>query len=163
MLKTRVAGKEDHLPPRILDNTRIDTMDRLLPLWLVLSLAIPPAIGGLVTHSWHGALTAFLWGSAARIFFVHHVTWSINSICHIYGSQPFKTDDLSRNNPIFGILAFGEGWHNAHHAFLRSPKHGLLRWQIDPSWILIKTAERLGIVWDLALPTDQQVQRALAR
>jgi hypothetical protein len=91
----------------------------------------PAALGGLLTGSWMGFVTGLLWGGLARIFLVHHVTWSINSICHLWGSQPFRTGDQSRNNFVFGALGFGEGWHNNHHAFPTSARFGLRWWQID--------------------------------
>ena len=86
-------------------------------VWVAVGLILPAVIGGLVTWSLTGALLGFLWGGLARVFLVHHVTWSINSVCHVWGSREFKSRDESRNNPIFGVLAFGEGWHNNHHAF----------------------------------------------
>ena len=87
-------------------------MNATFPLWVVLGLAIPTALGGLFTMSWTGALLGFIWGGLVRIFLVHHVTWSINSVCHIWGTRPFESHDESRNNAIFGVLALGEGWHN---------------------------------------------------
>ncbi|MDZ4782469.1 MAG: acyl-CoA desaturase, partial [Planctomycetia bacterium] len=83
--------------------------DRLFALWVTLGLLIPAALGGLLTGTWMGALSGLLWGGLARIFLVHHVTWSINSICHLWGRQPFRTGDQSRNNFVFGVLGFGEG------------------------------------------------------
>jgi stearoyl-CoA desaturase (delta-9 desaturase) len=88
-----------------------------------------------------------------RIFLVHHVTWSVNSACHLWGSQPFKSDDESRNNALFGVLAMGEGWHNTHHAFPTSARHGLRWWEIDLSYWVIHLMERLSLVWDVKLPT----------
>src|SRR5947209_17925178 len=106
-------------------------------LWVLLSLAIPFAIDG-----WSG----LLWGGFVRIFFTHHITWSVNSICHTFGKREFETRDQSRNEWIVGLLAFGEGWHNNHHAFPRSAFHGLHWWQIDVSSYVIWTFERLGLV-----------------
>jgi stearoyl-CoA desaturase (delta-9 desaturase) len=95
----------------------------------------------------------FLWGGLVRIFLVHHATWSINSVCHLWGRQPFDGDDESRNNFICGILGFGEGWHNNHHSFPSSARHGLRWWQIDMSFMLIRLMERLGLAWNVRLPS----------
>src|SRR5204863_539751 len=99
--------------------------NRLFPLWVVLGLLIPAILGGVLTLSWLGVLLGFIWGGLARVFLVHHITWSINSVCHVWGTRPFDTHDQSRNNLIFGVLGFGEGWHNNHHAFPTSARHGL--------------------------------------
>lgn len=115
-------------------------VDRTFLLWVVLSLAIPFAIGG-----WQG----LLWAGLVRIFIVHHVTWSVNSICHTFGMREFETTDQSRNEWIIGLLAFGEGWHNNHHAFPRSAFHGLHWWQVDFSAYLIRLLERVGLVKDV--------------
>lgn len=124
----------------------------LFVVWVALGMLIPAVIGGLVTMSWFGALTGFLWGGLVRILVVHHITWSINSICHIAGTQPYKTGDRSRNNAFFGILAFGEGWHNNHHAFPTSARHGLRWWQLDGSYLMIKTLAAIGLAWNVRVP-----------
>jgi stearoyl-CoA desaturase (delta-9 desaturase) len=117
----------------------------LFPLWAILSLLVPAALGGLLMRSWIGVVTGLLWGGLARIFLVHHVTWSINSICHLWGSRPFRTSDESRNNFIFGALGFGEGWHNNHHAFPTSARLGLRWWQLDLGYWLICILAWLGL------------------
>lgn len=121
------------------------TASKLFPLWVTLGLVIPAALGGLLTGSWMGVLTGLLWGGLARIFLVHHVTWSINSICHLWGRQPFRTGDQSRNNFVFGALGFGEGWHNNHHAFPTSARFGLRWWQVDPGYWFISGLALLGL------------------
>jgi stearoyl-CoA desaturase (Delta-9 desaturase) len=121
------------------------TVSCLFPLWVILGVIIPAALGGLLTGTWIGALTGLLWGGLARIFLVHHVTWSINSICHLWGSQPFRTGDDSRNNFVFGVLGFGEGWHNNHHAFPTSARFGLRWWQIDLGYWFICALAVLGL------------------
>jgi stearoyl-CoA desaturase (delta-9 desaturase) len=118
---------------------------QLFPLWAILGLLIPAALGGLLTGAWMGVLSGLLWGGFARIFLVHHVTWSINSICHLWGSRPFKTDDQSRNNFLFGALGLGEGWHNNHHAFPTSARFGLRWWQIDLGYWFICALESVGL------------------
>lgn len=132
-------------------------VSNLFPMWVVLSLAIPAAIGLAVTGTFAGALSAFIWGAAVRIFFLHHVTWSINSICHFYGKRPFDSDDLSTNNWVMSLLAFGEGWHNTHHAFPSSPIHGLERWQFDLSGSLIRLMAKLRLASNLKIPSPNQM------
>jgi len=121
------------------------TTSKLFPLWVTLGVLIPAALGGLLAGTWMGVLSGLLWGGLARIFLVHHVTWSINSICHLWGSQPFRTGDHSRNNFIFGALGFGEGWHNNHHAFTSSARFGLRWWQIDLGYWFICVLAWLGL------------------
>jgi stearoyl-CoA desaturase (Delta-9 desaturase) len=118
-------------------------------LWVVVSLAIPFAIDG-----WRG----LLWGGVVRIFLVHHVTWSVNSVCHVFGKRPFKTGDRSTNNWLVGLLAGGEGWHNNHHAFQRSAYHGLFWWQFDLSGLIIRTLEALHVISEV-----QRVEPALIK
>ena len=115
-------------------------VNRSFLLWVGLSLAIPFALGG-----W----TGLLWGGLVRIFLVHHFSFSVNSICHTFGKRDFETNDRSHNQWIVGVLAFGEGWHNNHHAFPRSAFHGLSWWQLDLSGYVIWTLERLGLVHDV--------------
>jgi stearoyl-CoA desaturase (Delta-9 desaturase) len=109
-------------------------------LWVLVGIAIPTLIAG-----WSG----FIWGGLVRIFLTHHITWSVNSICHTFGRRDYQTRDASRNNFIVGLLAFGEGWHNNHHAFPRSAFHGLRWWQIDVSGYFISVCEKLGLVWNV--------------
>ncbi len=115
-------------------------VSRTFILWVFLSLAIPFAIGG-----W----TGLLWGGLVRIFITHHITWSVNSVCHTFGKREFETRDQSRNEWIVGLLGLGEGWHNNHHAFPRSAFHGLHWWQFDLSGYVIWTLERVGLVRDV--------------
>jgi stearoyl-CoA desaturase (delta-9 desaturase) len=109
-------------------------------LWVALGILIPTLIAG-----WSG----LIWGGLVRIFLTHHITWSVNSICHTFGRRDYQTRDASRNNFIVGLLAFGEGWHNNHHAFPRSAFHGLRWWQIDLSGYLIRVMEATGLVWNV--------------
>ncbi len=125
--------------------------------WLVFaSLLAPALIGGLWSMSWQGAVTAFFWGSLVRIAFLHHVTWSINSICHTFGREEFEVRDKSRNVNWLAILSFGESWHNLHHADPTCARHGALKGQIDIAARLIWAAEKLGWVYDVRWPdTDR--------
>lgn len=125
------------------------------PLWVVAGMLLPALLGGLISMSWSGALFGFLWGGLARLFLCHHVTWSINSVCHIWGSKDFRSDDESRNNVIFGVLALGEGWHNNHHAFPTSARHGLRWWQFDASYVFIRGMEMLGLASKVRVPNQE--------
>jgi stearoyl-CoA desaturase (delta-9 desaturase) len=118
-------------------------VNRLFPLWCVTSLALPFGVGWLFGGI-AGGLTALLWAGGVRIFLLHHVTWSINSICHTVGRRPFATNDKSTNVGVLAVVSFGESWHNGHHAFPRSARHGMLRHQCDSSARLIGIFERLG-------------------
>lgn len=127
-------------------------------LWVFLGLALPPLIAGLATWSWSGALLGFLWGSLVRVLLVHHTTWSINSVCHLWGSRPFSTNDQSRNNAVFGVLAMGEGWHNNHHAFPTSARHGLRWWEFDGSYWIIRSLQFIGLAWNVKVPERAAVR-----
>jgi stearoyl-CoA desaturase (Delta-9 desaturase) len=140
----------------------LTVVSNLFPLWALLSVALPAVIGGLVSMSWSGALTGFVWGSLVRIFVVHHITWCVNSVCHIWGTRPYKSNDDSTNNTIVGILALGEGWHNAHHAFPTSARHGLKWWQFDLSWMVIQTLRFLGLAWNVKVPTQEHLAKSMA-
>ena len=124
-----------------------------------MGLALPFGLGVALTGSVAGGLTALLWGGAVRVFLLHHVTFSINSLCHFFGRRPFSTDDQSHNLAWLAPLAFGEAWHNNHHAFPTSARHGLGRWQIDPGAWLIATLERCHLAWDVVRITPER-QRA---
>lgn len=148
-----------HWAPDLLHDPALVRVERAAP-WLILaSFLLPPLIGGLVTMSLAGALTAFIWGSLVRIFLLHHITWSINSICHFFGDQPFESRDESTNNWPLSLVSFGESWHNNHHAFPTSARHGLLPGQIDLSWRVIRTMEQVGLATDVHLPTPEQMAK----
>lgn len=132
-------------------------MSYLFPLWVVVGLAIPAMLGGLLTMSWFGVLLGFIWGGLVRVFFVHHVTWSVNSICHLWGTKPFKSRDESRNNAVFGVLALGEGWHNNHHAFPTSARHGLRWWEVDASYMVIWAMSKVGLAWEVRVPSPARI------
>jgi stearoyl-CoA desaturase (Delta-9 desaturase) len=135
----------------------------LFPLWVALGLLIPAALGGLAAGSWWGAARGLAWGGLARVFLVHHVTWSVNSVCHLWGLRPYKSRDESRDNVVFGVLALGEGWHNTHHAFPTSARHGLRWWQLDLSYWFIRALALAGLAWDVKVPSkeaQEEQQRA---
>jgi stearoyl-CoA desaturase (delta-9 desaturase) len=124
----------------------------LFPLWVGIGLLVPAVLGGVLTGTWSGVLFGFVWGGLARVFLVHHVTWSINSVCHLWGRRPFRSGDESRNNFVMGVLALGEGWHNNHHAFPTSARHGLAWWQIDASYWVIRGLELMGLARKVRVP-----------
>jgi stearoyl-CoA desaturase (Delta-9 desaturase) len=129
-------------------------VSRTFLVWVALSLIVPFAIGG-----WQG----LLWAGLVRIFLAHHVTWSVNSVCHTFGKREFETNDQSRNEWVVGLLAMGEGWHNNHHAFPRSAFHGLHWWQFDLSGYIIWTLERIGLVRDVYRISPELLARRLHR
>jgi stearoyl-CoA desaturase (delta-9 desaturase) len=133
----------------------ISVISRLGGIWVLLGLLIPTVLGWIIAGQWTGALLGFLWGGLVRIFLVHHVTFSVNSICHIWGRKRFKLRDESRNNFLVGLLAFGEGWHNNHHAFPTSAKHGLRWWEPDLSYAVIYVLELLGLAWRVRVPQPE--------
>jgi stearoyl-CoA desaturase (delta-9 desaturase) len=118
-----------------------------------LGLLLPGVLGGVITLTWGGVWTGLIWGGLVRVFLVHHVTWSVNSICHMWGFRPYRSADESRNNYVVGMLALGEGWHNTHHAFPTSARHGLRWWQPDISYYIIRMLSWLGLAWDVRLPS----------
>ena len=145
--------------PDLMKNRAIRKVDKYFPLIAVSSFVLPAVLGFAFTQSLGGAISAFLWAGLTRIFLLHHVTWSVNSICHFYGRRPFQTTDESTNNWPLAIISFGESWHNNHHAFPTSAMHGLRGWQIDPGAILIRSLERLGLAWDVKRVTAKQLRR----
>ncbi len=126
-------------------------------MWVVIGLAIPFGLGVALTGSVVGGLTALLWGGAVRIFLLHHATFSINSICHFFGRQPYDTGDQSRNVAWLALLTMGESWHNNHHAFPTSARHGVGRRQIDPAARIIALMERAGLVWDVVRVSPERL------
>jgi stearoyl-CoA desaturase (Delta-9 desaturase) len=127
----------------------------------LLSLAIPFFAGWAIGGSLHDGLTAFLWGSLVRVFLLHHVTWSINSICHFFGRRRFVTTDQSTNVFWLALPSFGEAWHHNHHAFPRSAFHGLRKYEIDVAGWVILALEKVGLIWDVVRITpERQADRA---
>jgi len=131
--------------------------------WVALSLAIPFALGYLLTGALAGALTALFWGGLVRIFFVHHITWSINSICHFFGRRRFDLEDHSTNVAWLALPSLGEAWHHNHHAFPRSATHGLRWWEIDLSGLVIKAMKRVGLAWNVVQITPERQQQRMAQ
>jgi len=145
--------------PDLLADRGIRAVDRMFLPLAAASLLVPALIGGLVTMSWWGALTAGFWAGLVRIALLSHVTWSVNSICHMFGDRPFASRDRSTNVWPLAVLSFGESWHNLHHADPTSARHGVQRGQIDSSARLIWIFEKLGWARDVRWPTARRMAR----
>jgi stearoyl-CoA desaturase (delta-9 desaturase) len=143
--------------PDLVKDPDIRRVSRAFPTLVLVSVLLPAVIGGLWTLSWQGAVSAFFWGSLVRIGLLHHVTWSINSICHAMGEKPFRTRDRSGNVWWLAVLSFGESWHNLHHADPTCARHGVLRGQIDISARVIWLFERFGWAYDVRWPVPERV------
>jgi stearoyl-CoA desaturase (Delta-9 desaturase) len=143
--------------PDLLADRKIKIVDKLFGPLVGVSLLLPAVIGGLWGMSWHGAITAFFWASLVRVTFLHHVTWSINSICHTFGDKEFEARDRSRNVSWLAILSFGESWHNLHHADPTCARHGALKGQIDQSARVIWAFEKLGWAYDVRWPDEARL------
>jgi stearoyl-CoA desaturase (Delta-9 desaturase) len=137
----------------------VRAIDRMYLLWVVLTLGIPFAIAYAVGGTWEAGVEGLVWGGLIRIAAYQHATFSVNSICHMFGRQDYRSRDEARNNWVVAVLVFGEGWHNNHHAFPVSARHGLTRRQIDLSWLVIRTLERLRLVWNVKVPDAAQLER----
>jgi stearoyl-CoA desaturase (delta-9 desaturase) len=155
-------GNKQRYAPDLMSDPLIRWIDRTFVLWVAVGLVVPFLLGGLIGGTWHAALTGLLWGGAVRMLVVHHVTYSINSLCHFFGRQAFNTGDESRNLAWLAPFTFGEAWHNNHHAFPTSFEHGMRRWQFDPSRYVIRGMEKLGLVWDVVrISPERQARKAL--
>ncbi len=151
-----VTSEEKFCPDWLADSD-VSAISRWFPGLVAVSLLAPALIGGLWSMSWQGAVTAFFWATLVRIAFLHHITWSINSICHTFGKADFEVRDKSRNVAWLAILSFGESWHNLHHSDPTCARHGVLKGQIDISARLIWLAEKLGLVYDVRWPDEARL------
>lgn len=157
------ATKPEEYAPDLLADRDIVRISRAFPWLTVATFVLPALIGFAISGSIVGALTAFLWGSLVRIFLLHHVTWSINSICHFYGREAYKAKDESKNVWALSPVSFGESWHNNHHAFPWSARLGIGPWQIDFGWYVIRALAFVRLIRDVKVPTaDQLAKRKLA-
>jgi stearoyl-CoA desaturase (delta-9 desaturase) len=143
--------------PDLLADRDIVRVSRAFPALVAVSLLLPAVIGGLWTMSWYGALTAFFWATLVRVGLLHHVTWSINSICHAIGERPFKSRDKSGNVWWLALLSMGESWHNLHHADPTCARHGVLKGQIDSSARIIWFFEKMGWATNVRWPSRERV------
>jgi stearoyl-CoA desaturase (delta-9 desaturase) len=144
------------------DDPAMRSIGRRFPLIAFVSLAAPTLAGwALNGFTLSGALQGLVWGGLVRIFLVHHVTWSVNSICHFFGTRRFEIDDRSTNVAWLSLVSLGESWHHNHHAFPRSATHGLRRWEVDPSAWIIGGLERVGLAWNvIRIPPERQLAKA---
>jgi len=147
--------------PDLCEDPGMRLINRRFVTLVVLGLALPALAGYLITGTLLGAATGLLWGGLVRVFFVHHVTWSVNSVCHFLGSRRFEVDDQSTNVFWLALPSLGESWHHNHHAFPRSAVHGLRRWELDPSALLIAGMERTGLAWNvIRIAPERQAAKA---
>jgi stearoyl-CoA desaturase (Delta-9 desaturase) len=164
LFETVGTSDRERFAPDLLKDGALRVVDKLFFLWVVLSLLIPFAIGWIVGGGLGAALTALLWGGVVRVFLLHHVTWSINSVCHFFGRRRFDIEDQSRNVFWLAPFSMGEAWHHNHHAFPTSAFHGLRFWEriADPTGLMIMLLEKVGLVWNVVrVSPDRQAAKAL--
>lgn len=148
----REVTNADRFAPDLVADGDLRSVNRYFWLWITLSLALPAVLGGLLSWSWWGVVTAFFWAGLVRVAFLHHVSWSVNSICHLIGERPFASRDKAANFWPLAILSMGESWHNSHHADPTCARHGVLRGQVDVSARVIWLFERFGWATDVRWP-----------
>jgi stearoyl-CoA desaturase (Delta-9 desaturase) len=148
--------------PDLLEDPGMRFISRHFLAWVALSLALPFAVGYAIGGTLEAAALAFFWGGLVRIFFVHHVTWSINSICHFFGERRFETDDRSTNVAWLAVPSLGEAWHHNHHAFPRAAVQGMRWWEIDLSGLTIRAMKRLGLAWNVIVISPERQRQRLA-
>lgn len=149
-----------HYVPDLMAEPTLIAVNRHYHVWVLLGLLIPTAIGGLATASLWGAVSGFLWGGGVRMFAVEQAMSAINSVMHSFGTRPFQTrDDNSRNLGVMAWLAWGEGWHNNHHAFPYSAAFGLRWFEFDPGFLFIRLLAALGLAWDVKMPSPEKIAR----
>jgi stearoyl-CoA desaturase (delta-9 desaturase) len=151
----------DKYAPDIAADKDLNWISKHFSVFVISSLLLPAVLGGLITWSWMGALTAFFWAGLVRVAFVHHVTWSINSICHVFGNRPFTSRDLSSNVAWLAVPSLGESWHNLHHVDPTAARHGVMKGQIDISASLIKGMEKTGLATDVRWPKAERLAKKL--
>jgi stearoyl-CoA desaturase (delta-9 desaturase) len=152
----REMSNQARFAPDLVADKDIQRVDKLFGSVVAASVLAPALLGGLITWSWTGAVTAFFWAGLVRVALLHHTTWAINSVCHVYGETPFDSRDKAKNFWPLALLSFGENWHNLHHADPTCARHGVLRGQIDINARLIWIFEKLGWVSDVRWPkTDR--------
>jgi stearoyl-CoA desaturase (delta-9 desaturase) len=155
-------GRRTRYAPDLLGDPVVSWVDRTFVVWALGGLVTAFGLGWLFGGTLRDGLTGVLWGGAVRMLMVHHVTYSINSLCHFFGRQRFDTGDQSRNLAWLAPLSLGEAWHNNHHAFPTSAQHGLRRWELDPSALLIRALERVGLAWDVVRVSPERQAARLA-
>jgi stearoyl-CoA desaturase (delta-9 desaturase) len=159
LFETNGQAEKRRYCPDLASDPNMRRINRAFPFFVLATLAIPFFAGWAWGGTLDAGLEALLWAGLVRIFLVHHVTWSINSICHFFGSRRFATEDHSTNVFWLALPSLGEAWHHNHHAFPRSARHGLRWYELDPSGWLILAMAKVGLAWDVVLP-DAEQQRA---
>jgi stearoyl-CoA desaturase (delta-9 desaturase) len=164
LFETVGQAERERFAPDLVKDPMIQRIDRLFPVWIVLSLAIPFGIGWAIGGGIGAAFICLLWAGAIRIVLLHHVTWSINSVCHFFGRRRFDVEDESTNVFWLAPFSLGEAWHHNHHAFPTSAFHGLSFWErlADPTGLLIASMERVGLVWNVVRVTPERQAAKLA-
>jgi len=147
-----------HYTPGLLRDPVVIKTSRRYTTWIVLGLVVPAIAGGLITLSWRGALEGLITGGLLRVVLGQHATWCINSLCHLFGTRPFRTGDHSTNNAWLALPTLGGAWHNNHHAFPSTASNQLSWWQLDPCYWVIATLELVGLVTDVNVPTAAQIR-----
>jgi stearoyl-CoA desaturase (delta-9 desaturase) len=142
-------GSRERYAPDLLADPVVAVVDRTFLVWALGGLAAAFGLGYAIGGTWHAGLTGLLWGGAVRMLVLHHMTYSINSLCHFFGRRDYATGDHSRNLLWLALPTFGEAWHNNHHAFPTSASHGLSWRQPDPSALVIWLLASVGLVWDV--------------
>jgi stearoyl-CoA desaturase (Delta-9 desaturase) len=156
-------GARKRYAPDLIKDPVISFVDRTFLVWALGGFVVAFGLGYAIGGTLDAALTGLLWGAGVRMLVVHHVTYSINSLCHFFGRRRFDTGDESRNLLWLALPTFGESWHNNHHAFPTSAEHGMRRWEIDPSALVIRGLEKLGLVWDVVrIDPERQARKAEA-
>jgi stearoyl-CoA desaturase (Delta-9 desaturase) len=160
LFRTKGMERGEHYGRDVYADPVLRVVDRLYVVWVVLTFALPFALGyALGGLSVAAGAQAVVWAGLIRVFAYQHATFSVNSICHLFGSRDYFSRDESRNNAVVAALTFGEGWHNNHHAFPSSARHGLGRLQLDAAWWTIRGLERLGLAWDVKVPDAERLRR----
>jgi stearoyl-CoA desaturase (delta-9 desaturase) len=159
-IHTQRGARKRYAPDLVADPV-VSWVDRTFVLWVLGGLGAAFGLGWLIGGTLTAALTGLLWGGAVRILVLHHVTYSINSLCHFFGRKRFDTGDESRNLAWLSFLSLGEAWHNNHHAFPTSAAHGLRWWELDLSSLVIRGLERVGLAWDVVRIDPARQQRKL--
>jgi stearoyl-CoA desaturase (delta-9 desaturase) len=157
---TQRANRQRYAPDLMADPI-VRFVDKTFLVWVLAGLAVPFFLGWAIGGTVDAALTGLLWGGAIRMLVLHHVTYSINSLCHFFGRRRFDVDDESRNLAWLSVFSLGESWHHNHHAFPTSARHGLSRWEIDPSGLVIRGLGKVGLAWDIIEITPERQQRKL--
>ncbi len=155
-------ARRERYAPDLLAEPVLSWVDRTFVVWALGGLVVAFGLGWLFGGTFHDGLTGLLWGGAVRMLVLHHVTYSINSLCHFFGRRRFDTGDESRNLAWLAPLSLGEAWHNNHHAFPTSAEHGLRRWEIDVSALVIRALERVGLAWDVVRVSPERQATKLA-